>query len=1054
MILLNVMPKSDAERRQITVLFCDLVGSTTLSTTLDPEDMRELLNAFFSTCSQEVARFGGTIGKYLGDGVLAYFGYPHAHEDDAERAARAARAMTEEIGRLGSPNGGALRVRCGIATGVVLAGDTIGDPAMNEPAVVGETLNLAARLQTLAPPGGIVIAEQTRRLLGRAFRLEAGEPARLPGFAGTTPYWLVTGETGTATRFEARRGTAARMIGRDGEFERLRVQAAAALTGAGGAVLLRGDPGIGKSRLAASLADALRGTATPPLIITYQCTPFHRESVLYPFRTQFMRAYALTEADPAEARLAALEAMVARLQPDDPDAMALFAALFAIPTGARFALPVISPTEQRRRTLAAIMQAMRHLARERPLFLLFEDAHWADPTSMTLLGMIVASLRATAGFVMVTARPGIEPDWVAVNHVATLDLDHLDSSSTTELVRAVASGRTLDAVIEREIVDRADGVPLFAEELTRAVLEADVTTIPATLQDSLMARLDRLGDAKDIAQMAAAIGRDFSVALLERIAGRDRPMIDVALERLEATGLVIATPAAPGAYRFKHALVRDTAYESLPRTRRRTLHLALAETLRDQFTEEAEAEPQMVARHFALARQAASSAAWWLKAGELAMRRAAFLEATEHFAEAIKLVEPLDESPEVQGLRLRLQLAHGQALMTVRGYNDPGAGAAFQRAFAIAARLPAAELRHIALHGMWIAAWITANLAAMHGLNAALTADTSATPGTPGALMALNQRGMMHWLRAEFTEAAALFEACIAAVPEDPDPIVAVKFNIDPGVNALTFLGLTLWPLGRCDAAVACFDAALARAERCGHAPGIAYVRLFRCQIDLDLGALDAAQRNAATVLRMAETGGLEFFRAWAQSLDGYSRVRAGEAAGLTQLAAARQFSEETGARVGRAYFGSLHASALALYAPAEALALNRADEAIMIAVNQSWATVDLYLTRGFIFLRHEPPDVAGAEAAYRHAHAIAITQAAPTSRLRAAVALAGLLHQNGRDDEVSTLLTDALNEMPSGGEILPHYAQARTLLALLSSAQPEAGSDGSGAPKPMVKSN
>lgn len=1024
------MQKSAAERRQITVLFCDLVGSTTLSTTLDPEDMSELLDAFFSACSQEVARFGGTIGKYLGDGVLAYFGYPRANEDDTERAAWAAQSMIAAINRIIKPDGSALLSRCGIATGLVLAGDTIGDPAMNEPAMVGETLNLAARLQTMAPPGGIVIADQTRRLLGRGFRLEAGDPARLPGFAGTTPFWLITGVTDTPTRFEARRGTADRMIGRDTEFEWLRTQTAMGLAGGGGTALLRGDPGLGKSRLAATLIEMLRGTATPPLIVTYQCTPFHRESVLYPFRAQFMQANGLTEADPAELRLAALEAVMARLQPGDPDTVALFANLLNIPTGTRYPLPILSPAELRRRILAAIVQATVHLARERPLFLLFEDVHWADPTSMTLLSMIIASLRTVQAFVLVTARPAIEPDWVAINRIATLDLDHLDPSSTTELVRAVASGRALDAAIEREIVDRADGVPLFAEELTRAVLEADVTAIPATLQDSLMARIDRLGDAKDIAQMAAAIGRDFSVTLLERIAGRDRAAIDVALVRLEASGVVIAVPTMPSTYRFKHALVRDTAYESLPRTRRRKLHLALAETLRDQLADEAEAEPQIVARHFALARQSALSAAWRLKAGELAMRRAAFLEANEHFTVAIELVEPLADSPDVQSLRLRLQLAHGQALMTLRGYNDPPATAAFQRAFAIAAGLADTEMRHIALHGMWIAGWIGSDLAVMQGLNQALTADASTMPDSPGAMMALNQRGMMQWVSAEFAEAATSFRTCIAAVPEVPDPVVAVKFNIDPGVNALTFLGLALWPLGECVASVASFDAALARAIQCGHAPGIAYVRLFRCQIELDLGDLTAMRDNAATVLHMVEAAGFEFFCAWAQSLEGAARVLAGDPGGLKQLAMARQFSDETGSKTGRGYFGSLHALALAHHAPAEALAMIRGDEDVMLEMGQLWAAVDLYLSLGFILLQQSPPDLAGAEGAYCRAHDLAITQAAPTLLLRATVALATLLHSGGRSDEARPLLINALAALPAGGRILPHFAQAHELLA------------------------
>jgi class 3 adenylate cyclase len=504
--------KTDAERRQLTVLFCDLVNSTQLSAALDPEDMRHVLDRFLATCAEAIARFGGVVGNYLGDGVLAYFGYPTAHEDDAERAVHAGLALIANVGRLNAHPGITLQTRIGIATGLVVAGDIVANP---ERAVVGETLNLAARLHELAAPDGVVVADSTAKLLGRSFRLQPAPPAPLKGFAEPVPHWLVTGQGEQRTRFAARRPESLPLIGRDDDLAAMRARARAAWAGPGAATLLRGEAGIGKSRLAAAFAadPGLDPGAPKRLVVTYQCSPYHVESVLYPFRAEFMLTNRLTPRDPPANHFAAVRRALEITRPRDPDALALIATLLAIPPAGLYPALLLSPAEQRRRWLAIIIDMLASVAAQRPLLILFEDAHWADATSLELLGAMIDKLSDIPAYIIITARPEFAAPWQTSPLVETRDLGHLDQPSILALVRRVCAERRLDEQTERDIAARADGIPLFAEELARSLMDAGEAAartghapeIPATLKDSLTARLDRLGPAKDIAQMGAAI---------------------------------------------------------------------------------------------------------------------------------------------------------------------------------------------------------------------------------------------------------------------------------------------------------------------------------------------------------------------------------------------------------------------------------------------------------------------------------------------------------------------------------------------------------------------
>src|SRR6266700_3479708 len=588
-------------------MICDLVGSTALSARLDPEDMRAVIDAYHAACARITLTYDGFLAEFRGDGILAYFGYPLAHEDDAERSVRAGLDIIAAIARLETHAAEPLAVRIGIATGVVVVGDLSREGAWREDAVVGETPNLAARLQALAEPGTIVVAASTRRLLGDLFHLRDLGRHEVKGIAEPVAAWEVEGVADSESRFEAVRAAGLTdFIGREDELEFLLERQRLAWKGEGQIVLISGEPGIGKSRLVAALAERI--ASQPHTRLRYQCSPYHTNSALRPFIAQLERAAGFKADDTSEQRLDKLEALLAMGASPVQAVAPLFAALLSIPFGERYPPLALSPTQQRRRTLAALLDQFEGLARQQPVLLVFEDAHWADATSLELLDLTVERVRQLPVLALFTFRPEFEPPWVGLPNVSTLTLGRLDRDDVENMVAGVTAGRVLPAEVMKQIVAKTDGNPLFVEELTKTVLEAGILVaddggyrldgplpplaIPETLQDSLMARLDRLAPVREIAQIGAAIGREFSYSLLRVLVGRDETALRHGLAQLQQAGLVFRRGEPPEAvYSFKHALVRDAAYESLLKSRRQVLHLRIAEALRDRFPQIADTEP-------------------------------------------------------------------------------------------------------------------------------------------------------------------------------------------------------------------------------------------------------------------------------------------------------------------------------------------------------------------------------------------------------------------------------------------------------------------------------
>jgi class 3 adenylate cyclase/tetratricopeptide (TPR) repeat protein len=663
-----------AERRHLTVMICDLVGSTALSARLDPEDMGAVMEAYHAACVRIVQAYDGFLGDFRGDGILAYFGYPRAHEDDAERTVRAGLDIIAAVAQLETHAAEPLAVRIGIATGLVVVGDFSGEGALWGHAVVGDTPNVAARLQALAEPGTVVVAASTRRLLGDLFRLRDLGSHEVKGIAEPVAAWAVEGVSASESRFEAvRAASLTDLIGRENEIDLLLERQRRAWKGEGQIVLISGEPGIGKSRLAAALAERITGE--PYTRLRYQCSPYHTNSALRPFLTQLERAAGFKAGDTPEQRLDKLEALLAMDTSGLEAAAPLFAALLSIPFGERYASLEHSPTQQRRRTLAALLDQFEGLARRQPILLSFEDAHWADATSLELLDLMVERVRQLPVLALFTFRPEFEPPWVGLPDVGTLTLGRLDHSDVESMIARVTGGRVLPAEVLKQIVDKTDGNPLFIEELTKAVLEAGILVedaegyrldgplpplaIPETLQDSLMARLDHMAPVKEIAQIGAAIGREFSYSLVRALVGRNETALKHALAQLDQAELVFRRGEPPEAvYSFKHALVRDAAYESLLKSRRHQLHGRIARTLEERFPDVVASQPEIVAHHFTEAGLVDPAIDYWLRAGEKAYSLYANQDAVRFFESALTLLQKLPETRDnlERAVDIRFQL--------------------------------------------------------------------------------------------------------------------------------------------------------------------------------------------------------------------------------------------------------------------------------------------------------------------------------------------------------------------------------------------------------------
>ena len=869
-----------AERQQLTVMFCDLVGSTALSARLDPEDMREVVGVYHRLCADLIAKARGFVAKYMGDGVLAYFGYPQAHEHDAEHAVQAGLALVEAIGKLNTAAGAPLQVRVGIATGLVVVGDLIGAGSAHEQAVVGETSNLAARLQALAEPGTVVIAEGTRRLLGSLFELRDLGVTDLKGIAAPVGAWAALRPSSVESRFEALHTTGlTALVGREEEFELLLRRWTRSKTGQGQVVLLSGEAGIGKSRLTAALMERLAGE--PHTRLRYFCSPHHQDSALYPSIAQLERAAGFRREDTAEERLAKLEEVLAKATNDLSEAVPLLADLLSIPTGDRYPPLKLTPQKRKEKMLHAQLAQVEGLATQQPMLIVWEDVHWSDPTTRELLDLLIDRVATLQVLVIVTFRPEFAPGWIGRSHVTMLNLNRLAPRQRAEMIMHLTGGRALPEEIAKRIVDRTDGVPLFIEELTKSVIESGIVvetgdqyaaidrvaalTIPTSLHASLLARLDRLAPVREVAQIGAALGRSFSYELICAVAAMPQQQLADALAQLERAELVFRRGTPPDAeYTFKHALVQDAAYSTLLRSRRKQLHERIVAAIESQFSDLAMNDPERLGQHCMEAGQVEGAIEYWHRAAEASISRSANVEAVRQTDRALEALRGLPESAERNARELRLLVPRGVGLQALYGYGSQQVHANYARANEICRNVADIPDLVPVLRGLYVHHLMQGSLPAAHQIGAHLLrlADQAGDEGWRlEARFAFGQTLAFH--EGDFARARDMFAEGESLYDFEKHGRHALVYGQDPGVYCLVLGGWMHYFLGYPDTAFSKMRRAIQLADTVGHPLSCAAARTFTIQLlqwlRTDTGVPELATETAS----ICEAHRLPFFRAW-----------------------------------------------------------------------------------------------------------------------------------------------------------------------------------------------
>jgi class 3 adenylate cyclase/predicted ATPase len=1014
-------PLDTAERRQVTVMFSDLVGSTALSARMDPEDLREVISAYQNCVAETVQRFGGFVAKYMGDGVLVYFGYPQAHEDDAELAVRAGLALIEAVGKLSSVE--PIQVRIGVGTGVVVVGDLIGSGEAQERGVVGETPNLAARLQAGATPGTIAIDPTTRRLLGGLFEFRDLGGIEAKGFANRVQAYEVVRPSMVESRFEALRTATTPLVGRGEEIDLLLRRWEQAKRGDGCVVLISGEPGIGKSRLTETIVERLGGE--PHKRLRYFCSPHHGDSALYPSIAQLERAAGFRREDTAEQRLAKLEAILAQGTNDLNEAVPLLADLLSIPTGDRYPPLNLTPQKRKEKTLLAQLAQLEGLAARQPVLIVWEDVHWSDPTTRESLDLLIDRAPSLRVLMILTFRPEFTAPWTGRPHVTMLTLNRLPRRHRAEMIAYVTGGKALPKAIADQIVDRTDGVPLFIEELTKTVIESGIVTeagdhyavagpiaplaIPTSLHASLLARLDRLAPTREVAQIGAALGRSFSYKLISAVAGMPQQKLDGALEQLASAELIFRRGVPPDAeYTFKHALVQDAAYATLLRARRRQLHQAIAAALEREFPETAATQPELLAHHCTEASLAEQAVQYWRRAGERALARSANLEAIAHLTRGIQLLDSLPQGRQRDEQELMFQASLVAPLWTNCGFGSPEAERASRRALELCQRAAPDTPAHFrALYGLAYAYLIRGDLRRARPLAEQLL-DLAGRLQDPELLAYAHfEMGCELLWSAELVAARAHLEQGIALYDPEWGRPASSRHAFNCASNCHAFLTRVCWHLSYPEHAMRHRGQAIAIAEDISHPFSQAVALGWTAALHQLRGETRRTQELAETLLAFATEQVFPFFAAHSMVFRGWALVEHGQSEeGIAQLREGLIAYRATGAELESSHWLGLLAEVCRHTGKAEE-GLRVVAEAFDHIAQSGIVYYEPELQRleGELRLCHDPADAQKAEACFRRALAVARQQQAKSWELRAVMSLARLWRDQGKPQQARELL-------------------------------------------------
>jgi class 3 adenylate cyclase/predicted ATPase len=1043
--------------RQLTIMASELIGLESLAARLDAEDLSQATAACYRRCAEIIEQRHGYVAHAAGDGLLAYFGFPQAREQDAENCTRAALALQDLARRLSAEFGTALQPCIGIATGIMVIGD---DPAAKEPIALGEALNLSGRLRALAKPGQIIIANSTRRLLGGLFEYHDLGRVALKGSAAPAEIAQVLGESGIESRFEAHHpANLTPLVGRDEEIELLLRRWRRARDGEGSVVALVGEPGIGKSRVAQTVLDLLSGETHAPLRLF--CSPHHQDSPLYPFISQLERAAGFCRGDTDEQRLVKLETALGYAASDVADGSLLLAQLLHVSTGDRHPSRTLTPERRREKTLEALAAHVERLAASQPVLLVIEDLHWADPTSLELIDLMVERAPQHRLLVILTSRPEFVSPWAGRTQTTAMTLGRLPPRQSVAIIASVAQGKPLPEAVTEQILDRADGIPLFVEELTKAVVESAAPVdggdrgastgslatvgIPTTLHASLLARLDRLASAREVVQIGAALGRRFSHQLISAVAAMPQQRLDEALAGLVNAQLIWRRGSAPHAeYTFKHALLQDAAYGTLRRAPRRALHARIADAIASQFVDIAGAQPELLAHHCAEAGLIEKAAALWGMAGQLSLTRSALKEATAHFTRALGLIEILPGTPDLRREQIKLQIALANALMHTKGYAAPETKSALAQARLLVARAealgepPEDPLPLLSvLHGFWVASHVAFEGDAVRDL--AVEFMTLAQKQQTIFPLVLGHRLMGTSLlylgdiaggRAHLDRAIALYD------PVEHRPL-ATRFGHDVGAAVLSNRPLALWLLGYPEAALKDADDAISHAREIGQTGTFLYALTRIAWLHLIIGDYGVAAAQIRELMAIASDVEGSYWTAAGIMLQGCLFALTGDgASAIEMITSGIAASRLKGSNLLRMpwYLSCLTTAHVTLGQYNEAERCIGEAMTAMAKTKEAWQESDLHRMAGDLALTSPTPNAMKAEAHYRRALAVARRQKAKSWELRAATSLARLWRDRGKRRQALDLLAPIHGWFAEGFK-MSDFKQADALLAELSSA-------------------
>jgi class 3 adenylate cyclase/tetratricopeptide (TPR) repeat protein len=995
-------PVGDAERRQLTVMFCDLVDSTELAGKLGAEELREVIRAFQEATAQVVERFEGYVAQYLGDGLLVYFGWPQAHEDDAERGVRAGREILQSLeavnGRLSASHGVELEARVGIHTGPVVLGE-VGGGGKRETLALGETANVAARIQGQADPGAVLISGETLDLVRGIFVTETLAPRALKGVAVPLALHRVIAPSGVRSRLDVAGDRLSRFVGRQEELGIMadRWEQAA---------FLSGEAGLGKSRLALVLREQL--SARPHTWLECRSSPYTQASALHPVIELVEQGLAFRPDDAPEARRRKVEDGVAIAGLDSSGAVPLVADLLGVPLGDAWPPLQLSPERQRERTFETLVGWLLALGELQPVLLLIEDLHWSDASSLELFGRLIEQIPTSRVLMLLTARPEFEVPWTHPKSWTPLTLGRLRKPQARDLIRSLSEARPLPEAAEDEIIERADGVPLYLEELTRAAVESEEEgaplTIPATLQDSLMARLDRLSAAKEVAQLASVLGREFSYALLEASAEIDEASLRHGLERLVYADLVFQRGTPPAAhYTFKHALIQERAYESLLQKRRREVHARVARAIEERFPERAEAEPELLGQHWEGAGKIERAIVQYQRAGERATERSAHQEAIAHLDHGIALLDALPEGSERDRLELELRIASGPPLTAVRGFGTPELQQTYTRARELCDGT-GEDLRLLRpIRGLAAHHWLHGDLE----LGLELGQQALRLAEQAGDIFALvhchTVIGQPLYFLGRLTEALEHNERAVALYDPVEHGSLGHVTGYDEGCVSHGFASWTFWALGYPDRSLERGRRAIEIGREVQHPLGLAHAWASQALTHRWRGEAEASRACAEEAIELASGAGFPLYRGMGLVLRGWADVEAG--GGEKAVAEAQRGLVEA------AQVGTVSGAPYFLLALAQCQGLvGRYEDAIgaldaSLAANQPVFASELKRVKGEILLQTGKPTEAEAETLFRDAVEVARHQEARSFELRAATSLARLWQRQGKQHEARDLL-------------------------------------------------